>query len=170
MSGAFVMKRRKSITAILMTLTLFAFGLSARAAQHSYHTYHNARFDFSISYPADVLIPQGEPENHDGQKFRSRDGRAEMLVYGSHNALNQTLRQLYSEETNPSADHPDRTVSYKTFKGNWFVVSGIEGGKVFYQKTMLTKGIFKTFRIEYDESQKDLYDSLTTQMVRSFRG
>jgi hypothetical protein len=35
---------------------------------------------------------------------------------------------------------------------------------------MLTKGIFKTFRIEYDESQKDLYDPLTTRMVRSFRG
>jgi hypothetical protein len=69
-----------------------------------------------------------------------------MLVYGSYNALNQTLRQLYSEETNPSADHPHRTVSYKTLKGNWFVVSGIEEGRVFYQKTMLAKGIFKTFR------------------------
>jgi hypothetical protein len=163
------MKRRGSNTAILTVLTLFVFGLPAAAAQHSYHTYHNARFDFSISYPAEVLIPQGESENHDGQKFRSRDGHAEMLVYGSHNALNQTLRQLYSEETNPLADHPHRTVSYKTLKTNWFVVSGIEDGKVFYQKTILTKGIFKTFHIEYDERQKDLFDSLTAQMVRSFR-
>lgn len=144
--------------------------MPAAAAQPTYRTYHNARFDFSISYPADVLIPQGESENHDGQEFRSRDGRAEMLVYGSYNALNQTLRQLYSEETNPSADHPHRIVSYKTSKGNWFVVSGIEEGRVFYRKTMLTKGIFKTFHIEYDESQKDRFDSLTAQMVRSFRG
>ena len=163
------MRRRGSIAASLAALTLFVLGVPAAAAQHSYRTYHNARFDFSISYPADVLIPQGEPANHDGQKFRSRDGRAEMLVYGSNNALNQTLRQLYSEETNPSADHPQRTVSYKTLKGNWFVVSGIEDGKVFYQKTMLSRGVFKTFRIEYDESQKDPYDSLTAQMVRSFR-
>ena len=162
--------RGGSITAILTALTLFLLGMPAAAAPHSYRTYHNARFDFSISYPADVLIPQGEPENHDGQKFRSRDGRAEMLVYGSYNALNQTLRQLYAEETSASADHPHRTVSYKTFKGNWFVVSGIEEGKVFYQKTMLTKGIFKTFRIEYNESQKDLYDPLIAQMARSFRG
>ena len=164
------MRRRGSITAILTALTLLVLGMPAAAARHTYRTYHNARFDFSISYPADVLIPQGESENHDGQKFRSRDGRAEMLVYGSYNALNQTLRQLYSEETNPSADHPHRTVSYKTLKGNWFVVSGIEEGRVFYQKTMLAKGIFKTLRIEYDESQKDRFDSLTAQMVRSFRG
>ena len=50
------------------------------------------------------------------------------------------------------------------------MVSGTDAGRVFYQKTMLTKGIFKTFHFEYDESQKDLYDSLITQMVRSFRG
>ena len=119
------MRRRGSITAILTALTLLVLGMPAAAARHTYRTYHNARFDFSISYPADVLIPQGESENHDGQKFRSRDGRAEMLVYGSYNA---------------------------------------------YQKTMLAKGIFKTLRIEYDESQKDRFDSLTAQMVRSFRG
>jgi hypothetical protein len=50
------------------------------------------------------------------------------------------------------------------------VVSGIEDDRVFYQKTMLSRGVFKTFRIEYDESQKDQFDSLTVQMVRSFRG
>jgi hypothetical protein len=35
---------------------------------------------------------------------------------------------------------------------------------------MLAKGIFKTFRIEYDESQKDWFDSLTAQIARSFQG
>jgi hypothetical protein len=163
------MWRSKSRKVILAAL-IFGVGFPSLAAQHTYRTYHNARFDFSIAYPADVLVPQGEPASHDGQKFRSRDGRAEMLVYGSYNALNQTLRQLYAEETSLTPDHPYRTVFYKTLKGNWFVVSGIEEGRVFYQKTMLAKGIFKTFRIEYDESQKDLYDSLTTQMVRSFWG
>src|ERR1700737_4664581 len=164
------MRRHSTATAILTALATLALAFPAGAAQHTYRTYHNARFDFSISYPADLLIPQGESDNHDGQKFRSRDGRAEMLVYGLHNALNQTLRQLYAEETNPSADHPHRTVSYKTLKGNWFVVSGIEDGKVFYQKTMMSRGLFKTFRIEYDESEKGLYNPLTTQMVHSFRG
>src|SRR5260370_41033928 len=91
-----------------------------------------------------------------------------MVVYGSYNALNKPLRQLDTEETSPSTDHSRRTVSYKILKGNWFVVSGIQDGKVFYQKTMLSKGIFKTLRIEYDGGDKDLYDSLTTQMVRSF--
>src|SRR5258708_31360638 len=100
---------RHRITAVLVVLVILALAFPVRAAQHTYRTYHNARFDFSISYPTDVLIPQGEPENHDGQKFRSRDGRAEMLVYGSYNALNKPLRQLYTEET---ADQPHRTASY----------------------------------------------------------
>ena len=35
--------------------------------QNNYKTYANARFKYSISYPADLLIPQGEAENGDGQ-------------------------------------------------------------------------------------------------------
>jgi hypothetical protein len=40
--------RRGSITAILTALTLFVLGMPAAAAQHTYRTYYNARFDFSI--------------------------------------------------------------------------------------------------------------------------
>src|SRR5258707_225555 len=113
---------RHRITAVLVVLVILALAFPVGAAQHTYRTYHNARFDYSISYPADVLIPQGESENHDGQKFRSRDGRAEMLVYGSYNALNQTLGQRYTEKTNLSTDHPHRNVSYKTLRGFWFLL------------------------------------------------
>lgn len=151
---------------VILAALILGIGISSIAAQHRYRTYKNTRFNYSITYPADILIPQGESANRDGQKFRSRDGRAEMLVYGSHNALNQTLRQLYSEEIS----HPHRTVTYKTLKGNWFVVSGIEDGKVFYKKSIFSRGVFKSFRIDYDESQKKLYDSLTARMARSFRG
>ena len=140
-------------------------------AQEHFNTYHNARFDFSISYPADVFIPQGEADNGDGQRFLSKNGKAEMLVYGSYNALKQTLQQAFAEVSASSAkDHPGRVISYKLLRADWFAVSGTENGKIFYQKTFLKKGIFKTFRIEYDESQKEIYDSLTAAMSKSFKG
>ncbi len=72
------MGKHRTATAILTALTTLALAFPAGAPQHIYRTYHNERFDFSISDPADVLIPQGESDNHDGQKFRSRYGRAEM--------------------------------------------------------------------------------------------
>ena len=153
--------------ALLFVLSVSVF--SQGMAQYNYRTYHNARFDYSISYPANVLTPQGESENGDGQKFLSKDGRAEMLVYGSNNSLDQTLLQVYESETSRT-EHPNRRVTYRVRRGDWFVVSGIEGGKIFYQKTFLRKGVFKTFRLEYEEGAKQTFDPITSRIAGSFKG
>ena len=134
---------------------------------NNYQTYHNARFAYSISYPSDLLIPQGEAANGDGQKFVSRDRKVEVLVYGSNNALEKTLRALYQDET---ARRENRTITYQVLKPDWFVVSGTENNKVFYQKTMLHNGVFKTFHIEYDRAVKDTWDPITGKIARSFKG
>jgi hypothetical protein len=152
----------------LVVLACFIAG-SSGAAQVRYRTYHNARFEYSISYPANILIPQGEAANGDGQRFLSKDGQAEMLVYGAYNSLDQTLREVMEQETS-SSEHPDRVITYQVLRADWFVVSGVENGKVFYQKTFLRGGTFKTFRIEYDEGKKRTFDPITTVVARSFKG
>jgi hypothetical protein len=150
--------------------TLVFFRSPVTQGQEIYQTYHNARFAYSISYPASLLQPQGEAANGDGQKFLSGDGRAELIVYGRYNALNGTLKQAYTEESTAKVGHPRRVVTYKVLRANWFVVSGHEGGKTFYQKTMLKGDTFKTFRIEYDESEKAVFDPVTKRIEKSFRG
>ena len=62
-------------------------------------------------------------------------------------------------------------------KSDWFVVSGYEDGRVFYEKTMLKKekgssslGVLKTFRIEYDETQRRIFDLITRRIASSFKG
>lgn len=140
-------------------------------AQGKYSTYSNGRFSYSISYPTDLFIPQGEADNGDGQKFLSRDGRSEMIVYGS-NALDQSLRDLYNEQLrrDQGADPSKKNVTYKVLRDNWFVISGYEGDRVFYQKTILRRGVFKTFRIEYDKLLADVFDQATKRVAASFRG
>lgn len=160
--------RKSTMTGTVALLLLSVFSLAV--AQNNYRTYRNARFDYSISYPRDLLVPQGEAVNGDGQRFLSRDGRAEMAVYGSNNSLDQTLQQVYSQETARSSEHPDRTVTYQVIKRDWFVVSGTENGRIFYQKTLLRNGVFKTFRIEYDDAQKQVFNPVTTRIANSFRG
>src|SRR5205823_13499405 len=71
--------------AVAASQTVFA------TPQNNYKTYANARFKYSISYPTDLLIPQGESENGDGQVFREKSGSDEMRVYGSYNLSNGTL-------------------------------------------------------------------------------
>jgi hypothetical protein len=110
------------------------------------------------------LTPQGEAENGDGQKFLSSDGRAELIVWGSNNALDQTLKAKYDET------RAEKKTTYEVLKPGWFVVSGIDNGKVFYQKTILRQGVFKTLRIQYEESDKQRWDPITAKIASSFKG
>ena len=161
---------RKLIHALLIAaLGLAPFGASASSAavgvaqRAVYKTYTNARYGYSIAYPSNLLVAQGEADNGDGQAFRSKDGAAELRVYGSQN-LGGGLATAYTEA------QAGKDVTYKTMKGNWFVVSGRDGGKIFYQKTMLKGDVLKSFIIEYDAAQKSVYDAVTMRVARSFAG
>jgi hypothetical protein len=169
---------RYSTRAILLCILAAGYGLTfysvagARSPQDKYSTYTNGRFSYSISYPAGLLVPQGEADNGDGQKFLSRDGRAEMIVYGSNNALDQSLRDLYEEQLHgdDGVGRTEKTVTYKVLRSDWFVVSGYEGGRIFYQKTIYRGGAFKTFRIEYDKPLAGVFDNVTKRVAASFKG
>lgn len=132
----------------------------------TYKTYSNARFAYSISYPWKLLTPQGEATNGDGQKFLSSDGDVELIVYGSNNALDQSLKDVYDEARGAA----NSEVTYQILKPGWFVVSGISDGKVFYQKTILRQGVFKTLRLEYKRSVKSTWDPITPKIAASFKG
>lgn len=129
----------------------------------TYRTYSNARYGFSIAYPVGLLIPQGEPDNGDGQKFVSRDGRASLTAFGSHRLDRSLQDEFQSAQEN-------RSVTYKVLKRNMFVVSGTENGKIFYRKTLLRGDVFKTFIIEYDEQERARFDAITTRVASSFVG
>jgi hypothetical protein len=153
---------------LLAAILIMSLSFLAQGQLPTYKTYSNARFGYSISYPSNLLTPQGESTNGDGQKFRSGDGSAELIVYGSNNALDRTLRGLYGEAR--TANDSNFKVTYEILKPNWFVVSGIDNGKVFYQKTLLKQGVIKTFRMEYDEAVKQKWDPITTKIAQSFEG
>lgn len=146
---------------ILFAILILAVGA---LAQTRYKTYSNARFGYTISYPSDLLTPQGEADNGDGQIFT--DDGVEMRVFGSNMLANGTLQKEY----NALVKEKGASVTYKVFKPNFFVVSGKENGKIFYQKTMKgAGGAFFTFMIEYDETQRQIYDPVVVKMVKSFK-
>jgi hypothetical protein len=132
-----------------------------------YNSYSNARFLYSIDYPAGILIPQREADNSDGRQFLSRDGHAKLIAFGRYALDTDTLQKEY-EEAVRGGGGAGRIVSLKKLKSNWFVVSGSENGKIFYRKTIYNGGAFKTFIIEYDESEKTFYDPITEHISKSF--
>jgi hypothetical protein len=148
-------------SAVVAGQTVFA------APQNDYKTYANARFKYSISYPADLLIPQGESENGDGQVFKEKGpSSVEMRVYGGYNISHETLRSRYAELIRKWSNG----ITYKVIRRDWFEVSAMVSGKIHYQKTILRGDVFKTFEIEYDAVRGSTYNDVTDHIVKSFKG
>jgi hypothetical protein len=135
----------------------------------SYKTYSNARYGYSIAYPAGILVPQGEADNGDGQVFVSKDKTAEMRVFGSNIVQGETLQSAFDVALAGEND-PEWVVSYKLLKKDYFVVSGKHGARIFYFKTMKRGNVFKSVIIQYDESERAIYDPITARVSRSFVG
>jgi hypothetical protein len=149
--------------------------------QKRWDRYVNARFQYSVEYPADLLKPQPEAENGDGRRFtgiksgRGAPGYLQMLVYGSHNIDGRTLKDHFDEAA--AGDPPSQKVTFKKRASNWYVVSGTiagpEGGRqqrIFYTKTILRDDVFKTLHLEYDVFDKKRLDPVVTRISRSFKG
>jgi hypothetical protein len=151
---------------ILSTLVSITFGKDAS----QFKVYVNRRFTYTISYPYDIFIPQGEAANGDGQIFLSKDRRAVMKVYGSNNSLEQSIDDRFAEEfgDQPEGDS-ERIITYKVVKKDWYVISGIEGDSIFYKKIILKGDVFLTFEISYPKSSKHIFDRIIEHIVQSFK-
>jgi hypothetical protein len=128
-----------------------------------YNTYTNGRYGFTIDYPNqfDIGMP---PANGDGLHFTSKDGKAELVAYGSNNVMDETAKSLYEAEL---ADI--KNVSYKFFKDNWFVLSWIENGTVYYERTIVGAGSMNSFIFSCPEEQLDQYYDVIEHISKSFK-
>ncbi len=155
---------------VLAAAAVLSIALAPLASGQTFKTYTNVRFAYAVDYPADLLIPQGEPDNGDGQRFVSRSGDVELLVVGSFNALEKSLRDRFAEELqrDPRTERP-RTITYKVLKKDWFVVSGTEGKNTFYTKVMVKDDTFKTMTFRCPKERDAELTSLTARIAKSFR-
>lgn len=144
-------------------------GLPGEVTPGQERVYGNVRFGYSVKYPSDMLFPQGEADNGDGQRFISKDSKAKLTVYGANNIDSTTLdAELDLESRGRMENDSKRVVAYKRLKDNWFVISGFQEGNVFYLKRFLVDNYLITFNFIYPETEKEKWDSVLTNMVEDF--
>ena len=137
-------------------------GLGQPAAPHAWKTYTNVRF----RYPEDLLVPQGESDKSDGQKFLANDS-GQLIVFGSNNALNQPLKDNLATTASRLAGASGK-VTDKLLEPDWFVVSGQNGPVIFYAKVFYSRGQFKSFELTYNDSAAAVYEPLIRSLARVF--
>jgi hypothetical protein len=135
------------------------FALPARAVD--WMRYCNARFGPCADIPKSFHAGP-EPENGDGLVFTDAAG-AEISVYGSWNLPEQGPtfeRQSWLETIGAPA--------YKADGPDWFVLSGLKGGTIYYVKVAWTHETIATLAIKYPAALKSAYDGIAAHSAKSF--
>lgn len=130
-----------------------------------WRNYENARFGYTVRYPADIFTRSEESENGDGVTLYGEDGRARLLLFAGHNALGQSAREM-ADQLGGLDDV--REVTYRRVEEDWIVLSGYldapESGApvIFYERIEFNAddSAISGFRIEYPTSMRDRIDDL----------
>ena len=137
------------------------------APRHDWATYGNARFGYTLCYPADLLQPQREADNGDGRAFLGAGG-AKLLVWGNYNALEQSLAEaMRADEARMVAE--GGVVTYRAARANWYVLSGRGRGQLFYWRRQLTADRFASFELSYPAPAAALWNPVAARLSRCFR-
>jgi serine/threonine-protein kinase len=139
---------------------------SALAAPAGWVTYRNERFGSTAEIPAGWQAGP-PPENRDGLRFVSPDGRSSVAVSGSLHSYDSV------DEALDAFERPKRgeRITYKIRRGRWLVVSGFRGGRIFYRKLILgCRGtVWNGVDIDYPAGEKRTFDPLVTHISKSLR-
>ncbi|WP_448950264.1 hypothetical protein [Labrys neptuniae] len=160
------MSRLIRLSALAASLLGFAL-LSSPAAALDWKTYGNARFGYSICYPADLLTAEPEADNGDGRVFSAASG-ASLRVWGGYNAADEDVDAIVAGVVDKG------TVSYRRAAKDWVVVSGRSGGDTFYAKILLQKDkkgaidTVRTFLLTYPAGEAATYDAVAGKLAKCF--
>lgn len=136
------------------------------AMQGGWRSYVNDRFGTRIDYPADIFRALPAPENRDGRTFATRDERARFYVFGQFNYDNLDAGAMMARDRS-LGDYGE--VTYQRAGRDWYVLSGYNGGEIFYRKATLDPdtGIVHVFETIYSETDRDIFDPIVDRMANS---
>jgi hypothetical protein len=160
--------RRRMQQARLSLMLLFLLALApAASAQMRWATYANARFGTTADYPADLFVRRDpEPENGDGVRMHTADGRATLTISGHYNSENDTPQRYYETIVDKTG------VTYRHITRTFYVASGQRGGDIVYERCNFRPGDRATvdcFEITYPAREKKSWDAIVTRIGRSLR-
>ena len=165
------MKNFKLFVLLTACLTVWPVLAADKASQNiPMMTYVNARFQFEVNYPKDLLEPDPPPDNNDGLNFYSKDKQVHLVVTGRYNVLDYSWKQEFQSALDLLKD---TKITYKVFKKNTFVISGYRGDKIFYHKEITVmeddSEVYLIFEIEYPQKDKGTWNAIAATCASSFK-
>jgi hypothetical protein len=135
----------------------------------SWARYKNARFGFSLRYPAHVFALEAARTDNFTTHFRSRDGQATLRILATSNLPGRTLAQYRAALIKER--YRDVKFDYAPQRDTWFVLSGIAGNDIFYERVTLAcdRRSLHGWMLVFPSSERSLYEPIIEEMHRKYR-
>jgi len=139
---------------ILTFFIIIFFNINSYSQSESYTKYYNSRFGFSFLHPNSFKLLDA-PENGDGQEFQSQDEKFYIISYGGNDNYDafKDINKRYSEDQLLYDE-----ITYKKLFDNFYVLSGINKGEIFYLKKYVGEVCTNVIEMRYPIKFKSDYD------------
>lgn len=153
----------------VFVLTFLGPGSSlAGYQQNGWDHYRNERFGYSFFYPSALLKLRERSRDGDQVEFISVDGQTKLKVFS---VVNQDDLSPNEYRAMILRELHGANIEYEPAGRTWFVLSGVRGPSIYYQKVMFACGgrIINAFSVTYPQPQRRSYDAIITAIEKSFR-
>lgn len=149
-------------TTLAAILALLATPSVARA--DGWTTYRIAQSGTSVDVPASLFTETaGKPDGY-GQQFSTSDGRADLTVQAVSNQQGLSPAEFLARKNPPPG------IVYKRITPNFFVVSSVKRGKIWYDRCNFARGYVHCVLINYPAAEKRQWDRIVTRISHSLSG
>lgn len=128
----------------------------------SYKQYVNGRFHYSVDYP-EGFIKTMVPANNDGVEMRNPNDYAVLVASGSY--VFESIGKEYQRALNDVKGN----LGYHEQGSNWYVITWIQNGSLYYMKTIYKDKTRASFRLKYPAEMKDKYNPIIEHMEATLR-
>ncbi len=135
----------------------------------AWETYRSDRFGYSLLFPSNVLEQRNETPDGRGVELSSNDGFVKLKVLAADNTDNVSLGEYRAAILRELS--AGNKLSYGPMGQNWFVLSGVRGDSIYYQKVIFACGgrVIDAFALTYPEQRRQEFDPIVTTIEKNFR-
>jgi hypothetical protein len=177
-SGATSQAALTLLAAAIFVCTLFGSASSALEAK-KWITYQSAGGGLSFDYPIEVFtVTGGDPtealsgrtDDRAGRTFSTADGRATLQIASVPNLGKHSVSVLRNLAV--AASYKNAKIDYNRVADNWYVISGTQGAKTFYERVHFSCNGRKLniWTVIYPTAEGKDFEPMIDEMARRFRG
>jgi hypothetical protein len=118
----------------------------------------------AVDLPGDLFsVYAGKPDRGEGGRFRTKDGRATLIVQSFRNAERDSPRSFL----NKHFSLPQSAAVYRRVTSDFFVVSGFHERNVWYDRCNFVGSNINCVALNYPASEKRNWDHIVARMSNS---